>query len=145
MRPPARPPMTEVTQRAEGQAVASLTETEAAAELARLAREIAHHDEAYHTRDAPEISDAEYDALRRRNAVIEARFPALIRPDSPSSRIGGPPETGFAKVRHRTPMLSLDNAFDASEFNEFCVRARRFLGRTEPLVFVADPKIDGLS
>jgi DNA ligase (NAD+) len=125
--------------------VDSLTETEAAEELAALAREIAHHDAAYHTHDAPEISDADYDSLRRRNAAIEARFPALIRGDSPSMRVGGAPESGFAKLRHRTPMLSLDNAFDATEFAEFCTRAKRFLGRTEPLVFVAEPKIDGLS
>ncbi len=125
--------------------VGALTEVEAAEELARLAHEIAHHDTAYHTHDAPEISDADYDALRRRNAEIEARFPALIRADSPSTRIGGAPETGFAKIRHRVPMLSLDNAFDAAEFGEFCARARRFLGRTEPLAFVAEPKIDGLS
>ena len=126
-------------------AIDSLIEAEAAAELATLARVIAHHDAAYHTHDAPEISDADYDALRRRNAAIEARFPALIRPDSPSTRIGGAPESGFAKLRHRTPMLSLDNAFDATEFAEFCTRAKRFLGRTQPLVFVAEPKIDGLS
>ncbi len=126
-------------------AVDSLTEAEAADELAHLAAMIAHHDTAYHTHDAPEISDADYDALRRRNAAIEARFPALIRADSPSSRIGGAPETGFAKLRHRTPMLSLDNAFGATEFTEFCARARRFIGRTEPLNFVAEPKIDGLS
>jgi DNA ligase (NAD+) len=125
--------------------VDTLTETEAAEELARLAHEIAHHDTAYHTHDAPEITDADYDALRRRNAAIEARFPALIRADSPSSRVGGAPESGFAKLRHRVPMLSLDNAFGATEFAEFCARAKRFLGRTEPLVFVAEPKIDGLS
>jgi DNA ligase (NAD+) len=123
----------------------SLTEAEAAEELARLAAELAYHDAAYHTHDAPEISDAQYDLLRRRNAAIEARFPALIRADSPSTRIGGAPESGFAKLRHRTPMLSLDNAFDAIEFAEFSTRAKRFLGRTEPLVFVAEPKIDGLS
>jgi DNA ligase (NAD+) len=123
----------------------SLIEAEAAEELARLAAELAYHDAAYHTHDAPEISDAQYDLLRRRNAAIEARFPALIRADSPSTRIGGAPESGFAKLRHRTPMLSLDNAFDAIEFAEFSTRAKRFLGRTEPLVFVAEPKIDGLS
>jgi DNA ligase (NAD+) len=129
-----------------GQApIETLTEAEAVEELAHLAREIAHHDAAYHTHDAPEISDADYDALRRRNAAIEARFPALIRPDSPSTRIGGAPESGFAKLRHHVPMLSLDNAFDATEFAEFCARAKRFLGRTEPLMFVAEPKIDGLS
>ena len=126
-------------------AVDSLTEAEAIQELENLAHEIAHHDTAYHTRDAPEISDADYDTLRRRNAAIEARFPALIRPNSPSSRVGGAPEGGFAKLRHRVPMLSLDNAFDTVEFAEFCARAKRFLGRTEPLVFVAEPKIDGLS
>ncbi len=125
--------------------VETLTEPEAAAELERLAAEIAHHDRAYHEKDAPEITDAEYDALRRRNTAIEARFPHLVRTDSPSTRVGGAPETGFAKLRHRVPMLSLDNCFDATEFTEFCARARRFLGRTEPLSFVAEPKIDGLS
>ncbi len=125
--------------------VADLTEDQAKAELARLAMEIAYHDRAYHQHDAPEITDAEYDALRRRNAAIEARFPALVRSDSPTNRVGGAPDTGFAKLRHRVPMLSLDNAFDAEEFAEFCARARRFLGWTEALAFVAEPKIDGLS
>ena len=125
--------------------IETITDTEAARELARLAAEIAHHDTAYHTNDAPEISDADYDALRRWNAAIEARFPALIRADSPSTRIGGSAGSGFSKRRHLVPMLSLDNAFDATEFAEFCTRAKRFLGRTEPLVFVAEPKIDGLS
>jgi DNA ligase (NAD+) len=124
-----------------------LTEPEAAAELERLAREIAHHDQLYHQKDAPEISDAEYDALRQRNAAIEARFPQLIREDSPSHRVGGALEAGFAKVRHRVPMLSLDNAMDASDFADFCGRARRFVGLSPdaPLAFVAEPKIDGLS
>ena len=124
-----------------------LGEAEAAAELERLAREIAHHDRLYHTLDAPEISDADYDALRRRNEAIEARFPALVRADSPSRRVGGAPETGFAKVRHAVPMLSLDNAFGAEEFAEFSARARRFLGMAADaaLAFVGEPKIDGLS
>jgi DNA ligase (NAD+) len=127
--------------------VADLTEQDAATELAYLAKEIARHDRLYYQRDAPEISDAEYDALRRRNAAIEARFPHLIREDSPSSRIGGAPEGGFAKIRHRVPMLSLDNAMNAEEFGEFCARARRFVGlaATAPLALVAEPKIDGLS
>jgi DNA ligase (NAD+) len=127
--------------------VDSLTEADAAAELEHLAEEIAHHDRLYHQQDAPEITDAEYDALRRRNAAIEARFPHLIREDSPSARVGGAPEAGFAKVRHRVPMLSLDNAMTAEEFAEFCARARRFVGLAAdaPLAFVAEPKIDGLS
>ena len=128
-------------------AVERLGEAAAAAELERLAREIAHHDRLYHTLDAPEISDADYDALRRRNEAIEARFPALVRADSPSRRVGGAPETGFAKVRHVVPMLSLDNAFGPEEFAEFSARARRFLGLAADavLAFVGEPKIDGLS
>jgi DNA ligase (NAD+) len=125
----------------------ALTEEDAAAELERLAREIAHHDKQYHTLDAPEISDADYDALRQRNNAIEARFPELIRADSPSQRVGGAPESGFAKLRHLVPMLSLDNVFDATEFAEFAARARRFLGlpKDAPLACVGEPKIDGLS
>ena len=122
-----------------------LTEDQAKAELARLAMEIAYHDRAYHQNDAPEITDADYDALRHRNNEIEARFPSLVRSDSPSNRVGGAPDSGFSKLRHRVPMLSLDNAFDAEEFSEFCARARRFLGWTEALAIVAEPKIDGLS
>jgi DNA ligase (NAD+) len=131
--------------RTEDTPLEDLTEAEAAAELARLADEIAHHDRAYHERDAPEISDADYDALRRRNNEIEARFPSLIRADSPSHRVGAAPDTGFAKVRHRVPMLSLDNAFDAADFADFTARAHRFLGTSGALRFVAEPKIDGLS
>ena len=124
-----------------------MTEAEAAQVLATLAAEIARHDQAYHEQDAPLISDAEYDALRQRNAAIEAEFPHLIRPDSPSRRVGAAPTTGFAKVRHRVPMLSLDNAFDTADFTEFCARIRRFLHLPEGagLSFVAEPKIDGLS
>ena len=92
--------------------VAKLSEKQAAAELAHLATEIGRHDRLYHQDDAPEVSDAEYDALRRRNEAIEARFPALVRPDSPSARVGAAPAGGFAKVRHKVPMLSLGNAFD---------------------------------
>ena len=126
---------------------ALLPEAEAAAELARLAALIAHHDRAYHQHDAPEITDAEYDALRARNAAIEARFPHLVRPDSPSARVGAAPESGFAKLRHAQPMLSLDNVFDATGFAEFCARIRRFLGLdpAAALRFVGEPKIDGLS
>jgi DNA ligase (NAD+) len=127
-------------------AVERLTEGDAAAELAVLAAEIAKHDRAYHEFDAPLISDAEYDALRRRNAAIEARFPQLVRADSPSRRIAPGPAGGFAKVRHVVPMLSLDNVFDAGGFAEFCDRIRRFLGlKDEKLAFVGEPKIDGLS
>ena len=128
-----------------GTAPDALTEAEAAAELERLAAEIAHHDRLYHEQDSPEVTDATYDALRRRNEAIEARFRHLIRPDSPTNRVGGAPDGGFAKLRHRVPMLSLDNVFDAAEFKEFHDRARRFLGLTDTLAFVAEPKIDGLS
>ncbi len=125
----------------------SLTEAEAAAELKRLAEVIARHDLAYHERDAPEITDADYDALRRRNAALEAQFPGLVRADSPSRRVGAAPDGAFGKIRHRVPMLSLGNAFDAAEFLEFYARVRRFLGVSPaaPLALVGEPKIDGLS
>ena len=128
-------------------AVERLDEAEAAAELARLADEIAKHDEAYYQRDEPLISDAAYDALRQRNAAIEARFPHLKRSDSPSERIGAAPATGFAKVRHARPMLSLDNVFSDDEVAEFLERVRRFLrlDAAEPLDTVAEAKIDGVS
>jgi DNA ligase (NAD+) len=127
--------------------VEALTEEEAAEEIAALAAEIAAHNRAYYELDAPTVTDAEYDALFRRNLAIEARFPGLVRPDSPSQRPGGAPAEGFAKSRHLVPMLSLDNAFDEADFAEFCARIRRFLGlpAEEVLRFVAEPKIDGLS
>ncbi|HEU0223564.1 MAG TPA: NAD-dependent DNA ligase LigA, partial [Paracoccaceae bacterium] len=123
-----------------------LTEAEAEAELARLARLIAEADIAYHREDAPRISDAEYDALRRRNEAIEARFPHLVREDSPTRRVGAAPAEGFAKVRHRVRMLSLANAFAEAEIAEFDERVRRFLNLgVAPVAYTAEPKIDGLS
>ncbi|MBX9706958.1 MAG: NAD-dependent DNA ligase LigA [Caulobacteraceae bacterium] len=127
-------------------AVDTLTEAEGAAELARLAAEMERHDALY-AEATPEISDADYDALRARNAAIEARFPALVRPDSPSLKVGAPVSSQFAEVRHGVPMLSLDNAFDEADVADFETRIRRFLklSADEPLAFVAEPKIDGLS
>jgi DNA ligase (NAD+) len=127
--------------------VDTLTPQQAMEELARLARAIADADVAYHGEDAPKISDAEYDALKRRNAAIEARFPALKRADSPSERVGAAPSEAFAKVRHAVPMLSLENAFEAAEVADFVARVRRFLSlpAEAPLGFTAEPKIDGLS
>jgi DNA ligase (NAD+) len=127
--------------------VEALEEPEAQQELAALAAEIAHHDEAYHRKDAPEISDAAYDALVRRNRAIEARFPELVREDSPSRKVGAEAAEGFAKLRHGVPMLSLDNAFSDSDFAEFAASVRRFLRLEagEAMVFVGEPKIDGLS
>jgi DNA ligase (NAD+) len=124
-----------------------LSEAEARAELERLAREIARHDELYYAQDAPEISDADYDALRQRNAAIEARFPALVRPDSPSRRVGAAPVAAFGKVRHAVPMLSLGNAFNDEDVVDFISRVRRFLGLGADAVvaLTAEPKIDGLS
>jgi DNA ligase (NAD+) len=127
--------------------VAELTDAEARAELAQLAAEIAGHDRAYHQNDAPLVTDAEYDALRRRNNEIEQRFPKLVRPDSPSHRVGGGTAGGFAKIAHRAPMLSLENAFGPEEFSEFIDGVRRFLNLKDaaPLAMVGEPKIDGLS
>jgi DNA ligase (NAD+) len=120
---------------------------EAAAELERLAAEIAQHDRRYYQDDAPIISDAEYDRLRGRNAEIEAAFPDLIRDDSPSSRIGAAPSEKFAKVRHAVPMLSLGNAFSRDDVEGFIDSIRRFLrlAPDETVVVTAEPKIDGLS
>jgi len=127
--------------------VEELKRAEAEAELRRLAALIRYHDERYYRQDAPEVSDAEYDALRRRNEAIETRFPKLVRPDSPSRRVGAAPVEGFGKVRHRVPMLSLGNAFDAEDVTDFVERVHRFLklDAEAPLAFTAEPKIDGLS
>ena len=127
--------------------VDKLTSAEAERELDRLAKEIARHDRAYHGEDAPEISDADYDALRRRNSEIEERFPLLVRADSPSHRVGAKASEKFAKVQHRVPMLSLDNAFSDEDVADFLGRVRRFLGLKEEdeIAVTAEPKIDGLS
>jgi DNA ligase (NAD+) len=120
---------------------------EAAAELERLAAEIARHNRLYHSEDAPEISDSDYDALVRRNQALEAEFPHLVREDSPSRQVGAVPEGPLAKVAHALPMLSLDNAFADEEVRDFVGRVRRFLrlGEYEEVALTAEPKIDGLS
>jgi len=126
--------------------VNALSRAEAEKELARLAREIAEHDRAYYQEDQPRISDSQYDALRARNEAIEAQFPDLIRPDSPSRKVGASPAEKFEKVTHAKPMLSLSNAFDDEDVREFCDRIRRFLNLgSETAAFTAEPKIDGLS
>ena len=127
--------------------VADLTEAQAKKELLRLSRAILDHDRRYYLHDQPVISDDEYDTLRRRNDAVEAQFPALVRPDSPSLRVGAPPGAGFRKVAHRAPMLSLQNAFGEDEVRDFDARIRRFLSLSgdEPVTLVAEPKIDGLS
>jgi DNA ligase (NAD+) len=127
--------------------VEKLTAAQAKAELKRLAGEISAHDRRYYQDDRPTVSDAEYDALRRRNEEIERRFPDLRRTDSPSGRIGAAPAQKFAKVRHAVPMLSLGNAFSDDEVGEFVTRVRRFLRlpEGETIAFTAEPKIDGLS
>lgn len=124
-----------------------LTAAEAEKELERLADEIAEHDRRYYQDDAPAITDAAYDALRQRNTAIEIRFPKLVRPDSPSTRIGAAPSARFKKVIHAVPMLSLDNVFTDEDVSEFIARVRRFLGLKDDyeLVVTAEPKIDGLS
>jgi DNA ligase (NAD+) len=124
-----------------------MTEAEAANRLMRLAKEIARHNKLYHDNDAPEISDADYDALTRENAALEAEFPHLVRSDSPSQAVGAAPTSALAKVTHAKAMLSLDNAFADAEVEEFVARVRRFLNLPEgaAVALTAEPKIDGLS
>ena len=125
-----------------------ITEADAANELMRLAKQIAHHDRLYHAEDAPEISDPEYDALVRRNAALEAEFPHLVREDSPSRKVGHTATASpLSKVTHEVRMMSLDNAFNAEEVEEWVARVRRFLSLSEddPVAFTAEDKIDGLS
>ena len=123
----------------------ALSESEAAEELTLLADEIAAHDLRYYQEDAPAVSDADYDSLKRRNAEIEAGFPHLIRENSPSSRVGAARAEKFLPVEHGVPMLSLDNAFSDEEAVEFDARVRRFLRLDEAIAYTAEPKIDGLS
>ncbi|KKB80445.1 NAD-dependent DNA ligase LigA [Devosia soli] len=127
--------------------VADLSEDEARAELERLAAAIAAADVAYHQNDAPEITDAEYDAMRIRNGELEEAFPELVRPDTPTGRVGAAPAEGFAKVRHAVPMLSLAKAYTDEDVVDFIERGRRFFQKDEglELAFTAEPKIDGLS
>ena len=127
--------------------VAALSQNEAKAELARLAKALGAANMAYHTEDAPEISDAEYDALKRRNKAIETRFPDLKRADSPSDQVGAAVAEGFQKIKHAVAMLSLGNAFDADDVAEFDRSIRKYLGTPEgdPIAYTAEPKIDGLS
>ncbi len=127
--------------------VDQLSPTEAAVELARLAKEIERHDRLYHGDDTPEISDGQYDALRTRNQQLETGFPDLVRPDSPSRQVGHKPAEKFAKINHRVPMLSLGNGFDDQDVVDFDARIRRFLGLDAEarLRITAEPKIDGLS
>src|SRR5262249_33562259 len=128
-------------------AVEELSEEQAAAELVRLAREIAEHDKRYFQHDAPTITDAAYDALRQRSEAIEARFPELVGPESPSQRVGAAPQEKFGKVKHAVAMLSLGNAFADEDVAEFVGRIRRFLQlpADEKVEITAEPKIDGLS
>lgn len=127
--------------------VERLSEQEAASELAALAEQIAAHDAAYYQNDAPEITDAAYDALRQRNLALEAQFPHLKRADSPSDKVGSAPVSAFGKVEHRVSMLSLGNAFDEADVSDFVARICKFLNlsETDEVRFTAEPKIDGLS
>ena len=124
-----------------------LSEDDARAELARLAKVLSAANMAYHRDDAPEMSDAEYDALKTRNRAIEAQFPYLKRSDSPSDQVGAAPSEAFSKITHAVRMLSLSNAFNDEDIAKFDTRIRRYLGLSEtaPLAFTAEPKIDGLS
>ncbi|MEO9826258.1 MAG: NAD-dependent DNA ligase LigA [Paracoccaceae bacterium] len=127
--------------------VATLSLQEAEKELARLALALGAANTAYHTNDAPDLSDSDYDALKRRNKEIEARFPGLKRDDSPSDQVGAPVSEGFQKIKHSIPMLSLGNAFDGEDVDEFDRSIRKYLGTPEgeSIHYTAEPKIDGLS
>lgn len=125
--------------------VKDLSREEAAAELAELAQKIATADNAYYQNDAPDLTDAEYDALKHRNTAIEALFPDLIRADSPSKRVGSAVQSKFNKIEHRFPMLSLGDVFSMAEVEDFVMGVKRFLNLSGDIDFMAEPKIDGLS
>ena len=125
--------------------VQTLTKEEAAAELAELAQKIAKADNAYYQNDAPDLTDADYDILKHRNAQIEALFPDLVRADSPSKRVGSAVVSRFGKIEHRFPMLSLGDVFSIAEVEDFVLSVKRFLNTSEDIAFMAEPKIDGLS
>src|SRR5436305_4216255 len=127
--------------------VSDLAEKQAKAEHARLHAELTEHDKRYYQNDAPTVTDAEYDGLRKRYGEIEQRFPDLRTLDSLTLKVGVAPTGRFPKVRHAVPMLSLDNAFSEEDVTKFVERIRRFLklSADEPLAFTAEPKIDGLS
>jgi len=129
--------------------VNELTEAQASSELSELAEIISRHNQLYYKQDAPEISDAEYDELRRRNDAIELRFSKLILPNSPSHRIGAEPSSAFKKIRHAVPMMSLDNAFTIEDVRDFIGTVRNFIVEikppNEPIDLIVEPKIDGLS
>lgn len=129
--------------------VSELTESQASSELSELAAIIEHHNQLYYMEDAPEISDAEYDELRRRNDAIELRFPTLVVPNSPSHKVGAEPSSTFRKIRHAVPMMSLDNAFTVDDVSDFISTIRNFIVEikppNEPIDLIAEPKIDGLS
>ena len=126
-------------------AVENLTLAQAREDLARLASLITEANRAYHGNDAPDLTDADFDAMKHRNAAIEARFPSLKRADSPSDQVGAAPSDGFGKIKHDVRMLSLENAFDAADITDFDDRVRKFLGLSSAVSYTAEPKIDGLS
>ena len=125
--------------------ISKLTREEAAQELARLATELTKSDAAYYQNDEPYLTDAEYDKLKHRNFAIEARFPELVRADSPSNRVGAKVQSKFNKFKHRFPMLSLADVFSLDEVEDFVLSVKRFLNSSENIEFMAEPKIDGLS
>ena len=125
--------------------VSELTLDEAKKELEHLAKEIAKADTSYYQNDDPYLSDAEYDKLKHRNLDIEAKFPELIRADSPSLRVGAKVKSGFKKITHSFPMLSLGDVFSIEEVNDFVMTVKRFLNTAEDIAFLSEPKIDGLS